>query len=154
VKTDPNCWSVSAPATAAQAGGSCHPRRGSSGGSVTAEAALVLPLIAVFALALLWLVSVGITKVETVDAARDAARALARGDDLATARANALGAAPAGAEISIESSTDEVTATVSVHVQPPGWLLVHLPTVTVSSAATTQLEPGAQPPGVGADAGP
>ncbi len=103
----------------------------------------MLPMIAVFALALLWVLSIGIAKVETVDAARDAARSLARGDDPSVARAHALATAPAGADVTVASSQGEVTVTVSVSSAPPGWLLVQLPAVTVSSTATTPLESGA-----------
>ena len=44
-------------------------------GAVTAETAVALPLIAVFTLSMAWLVSIGITDVRALDAARETARA-------------------------------------------------------------------------------
>lgn len=120
------------------------PRRGRSAGEhgfVTAEAAVVLPIVAAFALALVWMLSVGIAKVETVDAARDAARAIARGDDPQQAIAIALRTAPPNAHIDIEEvSTGLITVTVTVEATPPGWLLAPLPAITVGSQATTIVE--------------
>jgi hypothetical protein len=109
-------------------------------GSVTAEAAVVLPVIAAFALALVWMLSVGIAKVETVDAARDAARAIARGDDPAQAVATAARTAPPNSDIHIDYAAGLVTVTVSATVQPPGWLLAQLPAVSIGSRASTLLE--------------
>ncbi len=110
---------------------------------VTAEAALVLPLMALFAMALLWMLSISIAKVETVDAARDAARVLARGDAPAVAHEAVRRAAPAGAAVAVDrSSAGAITVTVSVEAHAPGWLLVPLPAVTVSSSASTPVEEG------------
>jgi hypothetical protein len=110
-------------------------------GMVTAEAALVLPLMALFAMALLWLLSIGIAKVETVDAARDAARLIARGDTQAVAQESVRRAAPAGAVAAFDTSSAGIlTVTVSVQAHAPGWLLVPLPAVTVSSSASTPVE--------------
>ena len=50
-------------------------------GAVTAEAAVVLPVLVLFALGLAWLVALGATQVRALDAARETARALARGED-------------------------------------------------------------------------
>jgi hypothetical protein len=108
---------------------------------VTAEAAVVLPVIALFAMALLWMLSIGVAKVETVDAARDAARVLARGDSAHSAGAAARRSAPPGASVSVDAeSPGIVTVTVSLEAKAPGWLLVPLPSVTVSSTATTPAE--------------
>lgn len=110
-------------------------------GTVTAEAAVVLPIVAAFALTLVWMLTVGIAKVETVDAARDAARAIARGDDPDQAIAIAARTAPPNADIDIgDTDSGVVTVTVSVQAEPPGWLLVPLPAVSVGSQATTLVE--------------
>jgi Flp pilus assembly protein TadG len=114
---------------------------GSERGTVTAEAALVLPVVAMFVLALMWLLAVGIAKIQTVDAARDAARVLARGDGTQAAVAAALLSAPTGAHVAVgAASPDRATVTVTVNVTTPGWLLVHLPGVTLSCTATTPTE--------------
>lgn len=110
-------------------------------GTVTAEAALVLPVTAMFVLALVWMLAVGIAKVQTVDAARDAARVLARGDGTEAAVTAAHNSAPQGAQVDITSSTlASVTVTVTTRATAPSWLLVPLPAVTVASAATTPVE--------------
>ena len=62
---------------------------------MTAEAAIVVPIMAAFALALVWLITLGIAQVRAVDAARDAAREMARGDDAAAAVSAARRTAPA-----------------------------------------------------------
>jgi hypothetical protein len=116
-------------------------RRAGEDGTVTAEAAIVLPIIAAFALTLMWMLTVGIAKVETVDAARDAARAIARGDDPAAVVAAAARIAPPDAVITIDEGVDGlVTVTVAVDVQPPGWLVAPLPSVTLGSEASTLTE--------------
>jgi TadE-like protein len=113
---------------------------GSERGTVTAEAALVLPLVAMFVLALMWLLAIGIAKIQTVDAARDAARVLARGDGTSAAVAAALRSAPTGAHVAVDSDSDRATVTVTVNATTPGWLLVRLPGVTFSCTATTPTE--------------
>ncbi len=109
-------------------------------GSVTAEAAIVLPLVAAFALVLVWMIAVGIAQVRVVDAARDAARALARGDDEAVALHVADRTAPDHSTVSSSRTGDTVTVTVSSHQDAPGWLLVPLPDLTLDATATVELE--------------
>ncbi len=109
-------------------------------GTVTAESAMVLPLVAGFALVLVWVVSLGIAQVRTVDAARDAARGLARGDDKSAAIALAQRTAPDGASVSIAEFDSSVKVSVSLRVEAPGWLLVPLPAVSLGSASTVEVE--------------
>ncbi len=111
-------------------------------GTVTAESAVVLPLVAAFAIVLVWMVTIGLAKVQTVDAARDAARALARGDDQGAAFAAAQLSAPAGAQVSVTRSGSTVSVTVASDAVAPSWLLVALPTREISSTATVQVEDG------------
>ncbi len=109
-------------------------------GMVTAEAALVLPMVAIFVLTLVWLLSVGIEQVRVVDAARDAARAVARGDDDGLAAQAARRAAGSDAEVVIRHDGGLVSVTVSERVSAPDWLLVPLPTVSVESRASVEAE--------------
>jgi hypothetical protein len=110
-------------------------------GMVTAEAALALPLIAAFCLVMLWMLTLGIAQIRTVDAARDAARALARGEDRAAAVSSAGRSAPGGARVSFTESAGTVTASVSARISAPSWLLVPLPSVGVESRSTVEVEP-------------
>ncbi|MBA3991307.1 MAG: pilus assembly protein [Propionibacteriales bacterium] len=109
-------------------------------GSVTAEAAVVLPIVAAFALALVWMVAVGVAQIQVVDAARDAARSLARGDDLESAVAAAHRAAPSHADIDVSFAGDTVHVSVTSEQDGPGWLLVPLPALTVHAESTVEVE--------------
>jgi hypothetical protein len=108
---------------------------------VTAEAAIVIPVIVLVAAALTWLVVLVIAQIQVVDAARDAARAMARGDDADAAIGHAVRVAPEGADVSVSESADQtVTVTVEVEARAPGWMLVPLPAVHLESRATTVRE--------------
>lgn len=109
-------------------------------GSVTAEAAVVLPIVAAFVLVLVWMMSVGIAQVQVVDAARDAARGLARGDDRATAVSAARRAAPAHADIQVSYDAETVTVAVLSDQRGPGWLFIPLPAVTLHAESTVEVE--------------
>lgn len=109
-------------------------------GSVTAEAAIVLPIMAAFALALVWLVSLGIAQIQAVDAARDAAREVARGGDVDAARSAALRTAPRSAVVVVEHAAGDTTVRVSFPVEAPGWLLVPMPSARVDASATVATE--------------
>jgi hypothetical protein len=117
-----------------------RPRSRHQTGSVTAEAAVVLPIVAAFALTLIWMISVVVAEVRAVDAARDAARAVARGDGVAAAVAQARNTSPDGSHVTISRHGDLVTARVSFAARPPGWLLVPLPSVEVGSTSTVEVE--------------
>jgi hypothetical protein len=110
------------------------------GGMVTAEAALTLPLIGLFVLALCWLLSLGIAEVRLVDGARDAARDLARGDDRSEAVAAARRSAGDNARVTVTSHGALVTVHVTRELEPPRWLLVPLPSVTVHADSTVMVE--------------
>lgn len=102
-------------------------------GMVTAETAAVLPLLVAVTLAMIWVLTVGVAQVRVTDAAREAARAAARGDSDAQATALAQQAAP-GAEVSIATDGEQVTVTARDQVVPLG-LFAGLGTVTVEAEA-------------------
>jgi hypothetical protein len=108
-------------------------------GAVTAEAAVVLPVLMAVALGLVWLVSLAATQVRVVDGAREVARAAARDDD---GVAVALGrqVAPEGSRISVTRSGGTVVAEVSATVRGPGGIFGFLPGVELSSEATSAEE--------------
>jgi hypothetical protein len=91
-------------------------------GAVTAETVMVLPLLAGLALALVWLLSVGAAQVRTVDAARETARALARGDPQEAAVARGRQVAPEGSRVVVARTGGEVRVTVTGRVAGPGGL--------------------------------
>ena len=111
-------------------------------GMVTAETAMVLPIVAAFVLALVWLISVAVTEIRLIDAARDAARGVARGDADDVVRAQIASTAPAGTTLALTHAGDEVMAEVSVAAEAPGWLLVPLPAIELHASATTLAEDG------------
>ncbi len=78
----------------------------------------MIPLLTVVTLALVWMLAFGIGQMKTTDAAREAARALARGDSEAEARALVEVVDP-GAEVSIVQQQDRVVVTVTRAVAGP-----------------------------------
>ncbi len=111
-----------------------HPDR--DAGMVTAELAACLPVLVLALAVALSAVSVAGVRVRAQDAAREAARAAARGDS-AHAVALARQAAPA-AQLTVSTTGDDVLAVVSVRVRP---LAAWLPAVTVSERAVAAAEP-------------
>jgi Flp pilus assembly protein TadG len=109
---------------------------------VTAETAVVLPvLLLVLAGAVAAVVVVG-AQLRCVDAAREAARAATRGEPATVVANVAAGAAPDGAVTELGGDGDTVRVTVSATVSPLGPLPWHL---EVSATATGVREPAADP---------
>lgn len=110
-------------------------------GAVTAETAVALPLIAVFALSMAWLVTIGITDVRAIDAARETARAAAR--SVSNGAATSLGrrVAPEGSSISLHRAGGAVVARVSSPVRGPAGLFGRWATFHVSAEAVAAEEP-------------
>ena len=88
-------------------------------GSVTAETAVCLPGVVVVLAALVWAVSVAAAQVSCVDAARTAARAVARGESVPAARAAARQALP-GAGVEIRVAGGQARVRVTARVAGPG----------------------------------
>lgn len=107
---------------------------------VTAEAALVLPvLVLVLAGALAVLTVVG-AQLRCVDAAREGVRAAARGEAAAAVVAAAEELAPEGAAVVTGHPEGHlVTVTVRASVRPLGTALLSVP---VEATATARTEPG------------
>jgi len=91
-------------------------------GMVTAETAVVLPVLVAVTLAMVWLLTLGVAQMKVTDAAREAARALARGEPADRAVELAERAAP-GASVTIEDDDGMVVVTVRQDVSPPGGVL-------------------------------
>ncbi|MFI2377291.1 TadE family type IV pilus minor pilin [Streptomyces sp. NPDC018964] len=86
-------------------------------GFVTAESALVLPVLVMFATALVWGLLVVAAQIQCVDAARAGARAAARQDAPDAVVEVTRAAAPPGARVTVSRETDQVR--VVVEARPP-----------------------------------
>jgi hypothetical protein len=104
---------------------------------------MVLPLLVAVAAGLVWLLAVGAAQLRTVDAARETARALARGDTDADAVGRGLRVAPEGSRISVSRDGGEVRVTVSGRVEGPGGLFSGLtaPQVRAEAVAVDEAVP-------------
>jgi hypothetical protein len=111
-------------------------------GAVTAEAAVVIPVLVLFALGLAWLVALGATEVRSLDAAREVARAVARGEDTATSVGLGRRVATAGARIAIRDEGGTIEVTVDAPVRGPGGLFAFMPTYHARASAVAAEEPG------------
>jgi len=109
-------------------------------GAVTAELALGLPVLLAVTTGLVWLLSVGAAQVRTVDAARETARAVARGDDEGEAVAVGERVAPDGVRVAVHTQDGRVVVSAAGHVPGPGGLFGFLPGVDVHSEAVTVAE--------------
>ena len=104
-------------------------------GAVTAEAAVVLPLLCLVAVALAWLVTVTVTQVRVTDAAREVARGVARGDQQAQAVEVGRRVAPAGSRFEVREGGGTVKVRVSAPVRSPLDFLAFLPRRHVDAEA-------------------
>lgn len=112
-------------------------------GAVTAEAALVIPMLCLVAVGLSWVVSIGVAHARVVDAAREAARVVARGESTQAASALAGRVGPAGTRTVVSVAGGTVVATVTAPVPGPGGLFGFLPPMHVRAEAVAAREPGA-----------
>jgi Flp pilus assembly protein TadG len=104
---------------------------------VTAEMAVALPVLMLLVLTAVYAVQVMGMRVRCLDAAREVARAAARGDP----RAAAIGREVLpGASVSIRRSDGALTAVVAIRLHPLGR---DLPSVTVREQVTAATEPNA-----------
>lgn len=88
-------------------------------GFVTAESAVVLPVLVMFAMALVWGLLVVAAQIQCVDAARTGARAAARQDPADAVIEVTREVAPRGATVTVGRQGDEVRVVV---VAKPPWL--------------------------------
>jgi hypothetical protein len=111
-------------------------------GAVTAEAAVVIPVLILFSLGLAWLVALGGTQVRALDAARETARAVVRGEDVAAGVSLGRRVAPPGARIAVTDEGETVLVSVEAPVRGPGGLFGFLPAYRVRATAVAAQEPG------------
>lgn len=109
-------------------------------GAATAELAVVLPILMAVTTGLVWLLSVGLAQVRTVDAAREVARSVARGDDASAAVKRGEQVAPEGVRFSIGTGNGVVTVSAAGRVSGPGGIFDHLPGAQITAKATALQE--------------
>lgn len=117
-------------------------------GSVTAEAAVAVPALVVFAMALVWALTAAAAQIQCVDAARAGARAAARSEPRAAAVAAARSAAPSGSVVTLTRSGDLWRVRVEADAPGPGALALTLSAESVASAEDA-VGPGAGAAGHG-----
>lgn len=111
-------------------------------GSVTAEAAVAVPALVVFAMALVWALMAASEQIQCVDAARAGARAAARSEPPAAALAAARSAAPGGARVTLGRSRDLWRVRVEAKAPGPGGLAL---TLSAEAAALAEDTVGQDP---------
>ena len=109
-------------------------------GSVTAETAVVLPVLVLVLAVLVFVLACVSAQLRCVDAARSAARLAARGEPAAVVQAAARAAAPAGAVVRVSRSGDQVLVVVDADVRPFGRAARALTEVSVSARAAALAE--------------
>jgi Flp pilus assembly protein TadG len=113
---------------------------GGDTGYVTAETAMVLPVLALVLGAALWAIAVAGAQLRCIDAARDGARAAARGESDAVAVAAAQAAAPAGAQIELRHEGGRIVVIVRARVGGATGPLGRIPAPTAEATATADSE--------------
>jgi len=111
-------------------------------GAVTAEVAIALPVLLSLLFIAIWSIGVVMTNIRCIDAARDVARAVARGESLEAAQAIGRRTAPSNATIDIKRTGPDIHVTVTARPHTKAPLLAALPAAPVTAEATLQSEPG------------
>jgi Flp pilus assembly protein TadG len=110
-------------------------------GAVIAEVAIVLPVLLSVVFIGVWWIGIIMVNIQCIDAARDVARATARGESPEAAREIGRRTAPANATIEIHQTGTDIHVTVIARPGTNAPLLAALPAPTVKAEATLQAEP-------------
>ncbi len=110
-------------------------------GTATAELAVVAPFALALVVLLLWVASLGLTQVRLVDAAREGARVVARGEPERTGEALVRRLAPAGTTVRTEESDGVVTVTVRLQARAPVPFASSVGSRTLTATAVAAVEP-------------
>lgn len=108
---------------------------------VTAETAVVLPVLLLVLAGAVAAVTVVAAQLRCVDAAREGVRAASRGEDAAVVSALAGRAAPDGATVTVSRGGEQVRVTVSALIAPLGPVPLR---IRVSAEAVALREPGTE----------
>ncbi len=109
---------------------------------VTAEIAAAFPALVVVLLMGVWAITIAAGHLRCTDAAREAARAAARGEEPAVIRQVAAEAAPQGATVDVAEVDGTLEVQVSVRMAMPGPWGDTLPAPTVSARSVALAEAG------------
>jgi hypothetical protein len=101
---------------------------------------MAVPLLLALTVGLVWLLSLGLAQVRIVDATREAARAVARGDPTDEAVARGLEVAPPGTDLTVGSAQGQVVVRGVVSVDGIGGLFDALPSVRLTAEAVAAVE--------------
>ena len=116
-----------------------RPRR-TQRGAVTAEAAMVIPVLVLTVVGLAWLLTVAVAQVRVTDAAREVARLVARDETTSTALARGREVAPPGAEFDVSVGERDVVVDVRLDLDGPGAVLHLMPAISVDARAVATRE--------------
>ena len=107
---------------------------------MTAELVMALPVLVLVCCALAWVLALGASQVRLVDAAREVARGVARGD--ATSEALEVGrrVAPDDAAFTVSKDGRQVVVRVSVRAGDRGPARALLPDLTLQAEAVAMAE--------------
>lgn len=123
-------------------------------GSVSAETAVVLPVLLVVLAMAVWVLAAVGAQLRCTDAAGVAARLVARGEPPEQVVAAARDIAPAGASVELRSGAATVEVRVRASVPGFGGVLSRLPALDVAGRAVSAREDRAGAAPVGAPVGP
>lgn len=107
---------------------------------VTAEAALVIPVLLAVTLTLSWAIAVGAAQVRLIDAAREGARLAARGEPVGVVDAAIRRAGPEGTSGTVTISDGTVSVRVQADVSPGIPLVGDVGGISLGARATAAVE--------------
>lgn len=113
---------------------------GTQKGAVTAEAAMVIPVLVLTVVGLAWLLTVAVAQVRVTDAAREVARLVARDESTATALTRGREVAPPGTAFDVTVRDRDVVVDVRLHLEGPAGVLRWVPGVSVDARAVAARE--------------
>lgn len=93
---------------------------------------MTMPLLAAVTLGMVWLITLGVAQMQVTDAAREAARAVARGESEGAATSLAQRAAP-GVAMSFSREGDRIVVRAQRTVEGPGGIFAAVPGAQVEA---------------------
>ncbi|MEV0287139.1 MULTISPECIES: TadE family type IV pilus minor pilin [unclassified Kribbella] len=113
---------------------------------MTAEVAITLPVLLTMLVLGIWLIGTVVLNIQCTDAARDVARAVARGESPESAQELGRRTGPKNATITITRTPTDIHVKVTATPNRSGPLLAPFPTTQITAEATLQAEPSTESP--------